>query len=124
MVKRLLTDNEYTITSTTTIVIDGSISFEHKNIGLIIVTVDNNIVYNFACDDVKCTVVGSIITLVDKEIETTDSLTIVLQFEEGSDLEQLKETTLWNKRQEALLKESLEVQTETLKYIKKLYNPE
>lgn len=122
--KRLLTDLEYTITSTTTIVLSNDIVFEHKNIGLIVVTADNEIVYNLLCEDLKCTVSSQTITLLDKNIELTDSLTIVLQFEEGSDAERLDDITLWNKRQEKLLYRIGEGIEESNRWLKKIYNPE
>ena len=124
MIKRLLTDTEYTVTSTNTIVIDLGISFEQKNLNLIIDTVDNRIVYNFACDDKRATVSGKTITLIDETVLTTDSLTIIMSFDEGSEIEKLEEGILWNKRIHDTLVYLAEGQAETNKILKKIYNPE
>lgn len=124
MIKRLLTDKEYTITGTKTIVIDNEINFEQKNLNLIIDTVDNRIVYNFACDDKRATVLGQIITLLDETVALTDTLTIILSFDQGSEIARLEENILWNSRQEKLLAEMLEEQKITNKILKKIYNPE
>ena len=124
MIKKLLLDTEYSITSANTIVIAASISFEQKNLNLIIDTVDNRIVYNFACDDKRATVSGQTITLLDETVLTTDQLTIIMSFEEGSEIAKLEENILWNKRIESILTESLEEQRITNKYLKKIYNPE
>jgi len=85
MIKRLLTDTEYTITSTTTIAIDSSISFKHKNISLITQTLSNDIVFNFACEDLRATLSGNVITLVDETIILGEELSIILSFEEVKD---------------------------------------
>ena len=124
MIKKLLTDQEYTITSTSTIKIDSTIKFEAKNLSLILVTASNKIVYNFACDDKKATVSGQTITLVDERILTTDLLTIIMTFEEGSEIERLDDILLWNKRVHNTLVSIVEQQTETNKLLKKIYNHE
>ena len=124
MIKRLLTDKEYTITSTNTIVIGSSVSFEQKNLNLIIDTVDNRIVYNFACDDKRATVSGQTITLLDETVLTTDSLTIIMSFEEGREIARLDEAILWNKKIHDTLVYLAEGQAETNKLLKKIYNPE
>jgi hypothetical protein len=124
MIKRLLSNTEYTITDINTIIIDNSISFEHKNLSLILDTVDNRIIYNFACDDKRATASGNTIPLLDETILTTDSLTIIMSFDEGSEIEKLESLILWNSKIESLLEESLEEQRITNKYLKKIYNPE
>ena len=124
MIKKLLSDAEYTITSTTTIVIDIDIKFEHKNISLITQTLSNDIVFNFACEDLRATLLGNTITLVDDVVILGEELSIILSFEEGSSTAELKDITLWNKRQEGLLEELLEEQKLTNKLLKKIYNPE
>jgi hypothetical protein len=124
MIKRLLTDNEYTIINTTTILIDSSVEFEAKNLNLILDTTDNRIVYNFACEDKRASISGQTITLLDETVELTDSLTIIMSFDEGSEIEKLENLIVWNSRIESLLEESLEEQRITNKYLKKIYNPE
>jgi hypothetical protein len=124
MIKKLLSDIEYTITSPTTIVIDPSISFEARNLNLILDTVDNRIVYNFACDDKRATIVGQTITLLDESVLLTDSLTIIMSFDEGSEIEKLQDIVLWNTRIESLLQTFVDQQKITNKYLKKIYNPE
>jgi hypothetical protein len=124
MTKRLLTDSEYTVTSDTTITIDSSIAFGAENLNLIIDNTDNRIVYNFACEDLRATVSSQTITLVDTTIDTSDSLTIIMSFEKGDSLDKLDNIILWDSRIESLLKEFLEEQRITNKYLKKIYNPE
>jgi len=85
MIKKLLTDEEYTITSTNTIAIDPSIKVKHKNLSLITQTLSNNIVFNFACEDLRATLSGNVITLVDETIILGEELSIILSFEEVKD---------------------------------------
>lgn len=124
MIKKLLEDTEYTVTSTTTILIDSSINFEAKNLSLIMDTADNRIVYNFACDDKRATILGNIITLLDETILITDSLTIIMSFDEGSQIEKLDNILLWQKKVLDTLVAQVEEQVETNKLLKKIYNPE
>lgn len=124
MIKKLLIDTEYTVTSTTTILVDGNIKFEAKNLSLILDTVDNRIVYNFACEDKRAAVSNNTITLLDETVELTDSLTIIMSFDEGSEIDKLDNIILWNSRIEGILEESLEEQRTTNKYLKKIYNHE
>lgn len=124
MIKKLLTEEEYTVTSENTIVISNSISFEAKNLNLILVTEDNRIVYNFACDDKKAIVTEQTITLIDETILDTDSLTIIMSFDEGSDIERLEDIILWNTRIESLLQSIVDGQEITNKWLRKIYNPE
>ena len=124
MIKKLLTDQEYTVTSTSIINIDNSIKFEAKNLSLILDTTDNRIVYNFACEDKRATVVGNTITLLDETILTTDSLTIIMSFDEGSEIEKLDNILLWQKKVLNTLVAQVEQQIETNKLLKKIYNPE
>jgi len=123
MIKKLLTDEEYTVTSTTTIKIDSSIVFNAKNLNLIIDTVDNRIVYNFACTDKRASVSGQTITLLDNTILTTDSLTIIMSFDEGSEVAKLEENILWTKKIQNLLVNQIEQQKETNKLLQKIYKP-
>lgn len=123
MIKKLLTDTEYNITSTTTIKIDSSIVFNAKNLSLIIDTVDNRIVYNFACADKRASVSGQIITLLDSTILITDSLTIIMSFDEGSEVAKLEENILWTKKIQNLLVTQIEQQKETNKLLQKIYKP-
>ena len=124
MIKRLLTDQEYTILSTTTIVIDNNIKFKHKNISLITQTLSNDIVFNFACEDLRATLAGNVITLVDETVILGEELSIILSFEEGSSIDKLEDITLWSKRQEGLLTRILEEQKLTNKILNKIYNPQ
>jgi hypothetical protein len=125
MIKRLLSNTEYTIINPTTIEIDVNIKFEAKNLNLIISTSSNKILYNFACDDKTANVNGQIITLLNEEIDTTeDLLTIIMSFEEGSEIAKLNENILWNKRIQHILLHMLDEQMITNKYLQKIYNPE
>jgi hypothetical protein len=124
MTKRLLTDMEYTIVDINTITIDSTISFTAENLNLIIDTADNRIVYNFACEDLRATVSGQTITLIDTTIDTSDSLTIIMSFEEGSEIAKLEENISWNKKIQDALTSMIELQTETNKILKKISNPE
>jgi hypothetical protein len=125
MVKKLLLDTEYTIIDSKTIEINNQIKFKAKNLNLILITKDNKIVYNFACDDKRATIDGQVISLIDEEIaDITNSLTIIMSFDEGSEIAKLNENILWNKRIEHILTHLLEEQVITNKYLKKLYNPE
>ena len=124
MIKRLLSDLEYTISGIDTIIIDSNISFVQKNISLIVKTLTNEIVYNFACEGFSGSVDGNTITLLDKEVSLIDELTIILILEDDSELKELEAVTLWNKRQESLLSRQIELQEETNKYLKKIYNPQ
>ena len=124
MIKKLLADTEYTITSTSSIKIDSTISFGPQNLSLIMDTADNRVVYNFACGDKRASISGQIITLLDETILTTDSLTIIMSFEEGSEIARLEENILWNKKIHDTLVYLAEGQVETNKLLKKIYNPE
>ena len=123
MIKKLLEDTEYTVTSTTTIIIDSSIKFGAKNLSLIMDTVDNRVVYNFACEDKRASISGQIVTLLDETILTTDSLTIIMSFDEGSEVAKLEENILWTKKIQNLLVNQIEQQKETNKLLKKIYKP-
>lgn len=124
MTKRLLLDSEYTIVDSNTITINSSITFTAENLNLIIDTVDNRIVYNFACEDLRATVSGQVITLVDATIDLTDSLTIIMSFQEESALDILDSMDLGTKRLVTALNNMVEQQMETNKYLRKMYNPE
>lgn len=125
MIKKLLLDTDYTIIDSKNIEINNKIEFTAKNLNLILITKDNKIVYNFACDDKRADVDGQIITLVDEEISDISSkLTIIMSFDEGSEIARLDKNILWNKRIEHTLTDLLKEQVTTNKYLKKLYNPE
>lgn len=124
MIKKILTDTEYTITSNKTISIKNTISFTAKNLSLILVTSSNKIVYNFACDDKRATVSNNIITLVDNTISLTDKLTIILSYSDEEQTEKLNDISVLNYKIESILNDILEEQRITNKYLKKIYNPE
>lgn len=116
MIKRLLTDAEYTITSTTTIVIASSISFEHKNLALITQTLSNDIVFNFACEDLRATLSGNTITLVNGVVILGEELSIILSFEEGeTEQEKLLRLILNQTEVNQSIIEELKLQTELLR---------
>lgn len=123
MEKRLLNNEEYTITSSTTIEISHTISFEAKNLSIILVTSNNNIIYNFACTDLKVSITNQIITLLDAEINVTDSLTIIMIFENKDAISKLEENILWTKKIQNLLVNQIEQQKETNKLLQKIYKP-
>lgn len=124
MVKKLLADNEYEITSSTTIYFP-TLSLELKNIAVIIKASTNETVYNFACEGYDGTLSGGkTLTLLNTTVTPGEELIIILMFEEGSNVEKLSSIELWSKRQEKLLAELLEAQLENNKVLKKIYNPE
>ena len=87
MDKRLLDDEEYTITGATTIQFLLSENIKHKNVGIISQLPNVGIVYNGDCDGYKGTFdfLSQTLTLLkaDVALATTDELSIILLIDDN-----------------------------------------